>query len=317
MNAQPGMVEAMEHVSTDAVQSRCFHCNEPIPSGTCIYARIRQRDEAMCCEGCRAVAELIASAGLQDYYRYRNEPALKPEKTEDEWTLYAQPSMASQYVRDESRGKCSAIVLVDGIRCAACAWLIDRMLRRDEHVKDVNVNIATARVRVEWQGDQPYFSKILRALSSLGYKPHPLDARNIQQQADDERRAMLKRLGVSGVGMMQVMMYVLPMYVHSDMDGAVRHYLQLTGLLLTTPVLFYAGWPFLASAARTIKARMINMDVPVAIALLLAYGASVFNTLLQRGDTYFDSVCMFIFLLTLSRFVVTMVRHHSHSVADA
>ena len=317
MNAQLDTVDELDAHSSQPSLLLCFHCNEPVPAGTKIFARIKQRDESMCCEGCRAVAELIASAGLQDYYQYRNEPALKPATTNDEWALYAQPDIAAQYVRLESSTTCSAVILVDGIRCAACSWLIDRMLRRDASITDVNVNVATAHVRVVWQGDSSFFASVLRALSALGYKPHVLDAQGIQQQSDDERRSMLKRLGISGVGMMQVMMYVIPMYVHSDMDAPVRHYLQLISLLLTTPVLFYAGWPFLSSAMRAIKAYAINMDVPVAIALLLAYGASVWNTLAQHGDTYFDSVSMFIFLLTLGRFAVMTVRHRSHSVADA
>ncbi|MES1196212.1 MAG: cation-translocating P-type ATPase, partial [Steroidobacter sp.] len=262
-------------------------------------------------------AELISFAGLQDYYQYRDEPAIKPDSHQDEWSVYAQATVANQYVRIESNNHCSTIVLVDGIRCAACSWLIDRMLRRDAAITEVNVNVATSRVQVKWQGEVTYFEKVLRTLASLGYKPHAMDAAGMQQHASDERRSMLKRLGIAGVGMMQVMMYVLPMYVHSDMDSTVRHYLQLTGLILTTPVMFYSGWPFVTSAWRAIKLRSINMDVPVALALLLAYAASTWNTLTQHGETYFDSVCMFIFLLTLARFVVMTVRHRSQSVTDA
>ena len=318
MNAQLGLDDPRSAQSVKIAPALCFHCNEPIPAGIRIFAQLKQQQEAMCCEGCRAVAELIASAGLQDYYQYRSEPAVKPDET-DEWQLYSQPQIATQYVRDEERlpGQCSAVILADGIRCAACSWLIDRMLRRDGNIKDVNVNLATSRVHVTWQGEPNYFAEILRALSRLGYRPHALDAQGLEQHTNDERRSILKRLGVSGVGMMQVMMYVLPMYVHSDMDAPVRHYLQLVGLLLTTPVLFYAGWPFIANAVRALRIRVVNMDVPVAIALVLAYGASVFNTLMQRGETYFDSVTMFIFLLTLARFVVMTVRHRSQSVADA
>lgn len=263
------------------------------------------------------MAELISFAGLQDYYQYRDEPAVKPESSNDEWSAYAQPSIATQYVRVNSANNFSAIILVDGIRCAACSWLIDRMLRRDPAITEVNVNIATSRAQVSWKGEPTHFAQLMRTLASLGYKPHPMDAAGIQQHTSDERRSMLKRLGIAGVGMMQVMMYVLPMYVRTDMDTSVRHYLQLTGLLLTTPVLFYSGWPFVASAWRAIKSKTINMDVPVTLALLLAYGASVRNTLTQQGETYFDSVCMFIFLLTLARFVVMTVRHRSHSVTDA
>ncbi len=316
MNAQIDSADKIDSQSVGEARF-CFHCNELIPVGIKIFAQIKQRNEAMCCEGCRAVAELITVAGLQDYYQYRSQPALKPEQANDEWSLYSQSGIAKQYVSSEYPDKCAATILVDGLRCAACSWLIDRMLRRDSNIINVDVNVATARVHVTWRGAVTYFAEVLRALSRLGYRPHALDAQGLQQYTDNERRNMLKRLGVSGVGMMQVMMYVLPTYLHNDMDVTVRHYLQLVGLMLTTPVLFYAGWPFLESAARAVRLHSINMDVPVVMALLLAYGASVFNTLLWQGETYFDSVSMFIFLLTLSRFVVMTVRHHSHSVADA
>jgi len=300
----------------DASQTLCFHCNEPVPAGTHIHALIRNQSRAMCCEGCRAVAELISAVGLQDYYQYRDEPALKPAGDQDEFVIYSQPDVAEQYVRNDGDNHVTTL-LVDGIRCAACAWLIDRMLRRDANIKDVDVTVAASRVRVIWKGESTYLAKVMRMLANIGYRPHALDADALRQHAHQERRDMLKRLGVAGVGMMQVMMYVLPTYIHSDMDATVRHYLQLTGLLLTTPVLFYAGGPFLQSAVRVLRQHSINMDVPVSIALVLAYGASVINTLRGQGETYFDSVSMFVFFLTLARFVVMSVRHHNQSIADA
>lgn len=275
----------------------------------------------MCCEGCRAVAELIAGVGLEGYYQYRREPALKPTASDnDEWHGYAQPSVAAQYVRQETAQRCSATVLLDGLRCAACAWLIDRMLRREAGVIDISVNTATGRAHLVWSPQQINFAELLRSLSRLGYRPTPINPESLQQHVIDERRTMLKRLGVAGLGMMQVMMYVLPLYVHSDRDEQVTHYLQIVSLLLTTPVLFYAGWPFLANAARAVRLKSISMDVPVAIALLLAYLASAYNTLepnAANNPVYFDSLSMFIFLLTLGRFVEMVVRHRSNSVTDA
>ncbi len=297
----------------------CFHCGEPIPPGTQIFARLKQRRAAMCCEGCRAVAELIAGVGLEDYYRYRCEPGSKPLAQPDVWQAYAQPEVAAQFVRDEANAQRSVSLLIDGVRCAACAWLIDRMLRRVPGIVDVSVNTATTRARVVWQDGQCDLPAVLRALSELGYRPHPVNGENLQQQAQEERRSALKRLGVAGLGMMQVMMYVLPLYVREQthMDAEVVSFMQIVSLLLTTPVLFYAGWPFLINAMRSLRHRAISMDVPVALALLLAYGASVYNTLRHQGETYFDSVTMFIFFLALGRYVEMMVRHRTGSVTDA
>ncbi len=302
----------------------CFHCGEPVPPGTRIYAQLNDTQAAMCCEGCRAVAELIAGVGLQDYYRYRSEPGNKPaqvmpSRLNDPWQAFAQPDVTAQFVRDEANGMKSCILLIDGLRCAACAWLIDRMLRRVPGVIEVSVNAATTRARIVWRSGECDLSTVLRTLANLGYRPHPLDATALQQHTQDERRTALKRLGVAGLGMMQVMMYVLPLYLREQtrMDADVVSFLRIISLLLTTPVLFYAGWPFLSNALRALRNRSIDMDVPVALALVLAYGASVYNTLTQHGEVYFDSVTMFVSFLALGRYVEMTVRHRTGSITDA
>ncbi len=274
----------------------------------------------MCCEGCRAVAELIAGVGLSDYYQYRSQPALKPEpRNQAEWQRYATPEIAAQFVHEESPGQLAANLLVAGLRCAACSWLIERSLTRRPGVVSARINLATGRLRVVWRAEQMQLSDLLRALNDLGYPSQPVNADNVFLHRQQERRTALRRLGVAGLGMMQVMMYVLPLYMREQtrMEDSVQHYLQLISLLLTTPVLFYSGWPFLSSATRALRNRSINMDVPVALALLLAYGASVYNTLRGAGETWFDSVTMFVFLLGLGRYVEMTLRHRSGSRSDA
>lgn len=306
----------------------CFHCGEPIPPGTHIYARMAETQAAMCCEGCRAVAELIAGVGLQDYYRYRGELGNKPAPLRaspidpwlsDPWLSFAQPKIAAQFVRDEPQGRQSSILLIDGLRCAACAWLIERMLRRVPGIIEVSVNTAAMRAHVVWRGGDCDLPTVLRTVADLGYRPHPLDVAALQLHWQEERRTALKRLGVAGLGMMQVMMYMLPLYVREQtrMDAEVTSFLRIISLLLTTPVLFYAGWPFLRNALRALRNRSIDMDVPVALALVLAYGASVYNTLTQQGEVYFDSVTMFIFFLALGRYVEMAVRHRTGSITEA
>jgi Cu2+-exporting ATPase len=272
----------------------------------------------MCCEGCRAVAELIASVGLSDYYRYRTKPAAKHnQKHQNSWQPFTQTDIAAQYVHDESAELQSANLLITGLRCSACAWLIERRMSSIAEIDSVGVNIATQRVRVAWHTGQLHLSDLLRLLSELGYPALPVNSDSTHHYKSDERRSALRRIGVAGIGMMQVMMYVLPLYGADYLDVAVTHYLQLVGLLLTTPVLFYSGWPFLNSAARALYNRSINMDVPVVLALLMAYGASVYNTLRGIGTVYFDSVTMFVFLLSLGRYMEMMVRHRSSSHGDA
>jgi Cu2+-exporting ATPase len=297
--------------------SVCFHCNEPIPKNLQIFARIGPRDEPVCCHGCRAVAELIVGAGLQDYYRFRDAPAHRSEEAADSgrWLAYDQPELLAQFTRSENDGARSTTLVLDGIGCAACGWLIDRMLKRECGVCAVNVNVATARVYVRWQSNAIAFSRLLQCLDSLGYRPHVAISRGADRSRD-ERRAALKRLAVAGFGMMQVMMLAVAFYV-GGVEANVLTYFRYISLLCSTPVLFYAGWPFLINAWRAIRVRAITMDVPVTIGLVLAYGASLWNTVSGKGEVYFDSVTMFVFFLAIGRFVEMTARHRTADVTDA
>ncbi|HEY0682819.1 MAG TPA: heavy metal translocating P-type ATPase metal-binding domain-containing protein, partial [Steroidobacter sp.] len=126
----------------------CFHCGEPL-RGSLLIARVEQRDEPVCCSGCQAVAELIARAGLGDFYRYRDGASTRPgiEVEADKWRVYADPQFASQFIRTD-KGQTSVTLLIQGLRCSACSWLIDQVLRRHAGILDVSVKAATGRASV-------------------------------------------------------------------------------------------------------------------------------------------------------------------------
>jgi len=220
---------------------------------------------------------------------------------------------------NESRGHSRAVFAADGIRCAACSGSIERAVNRLPGIERVSVNVATARVCVEWHASETDFGTILRAIEAAGFRPVPLAGVASESAFLRERRQALKRIGLAGLGMMQVMMYVLGVYVARSgaMDPAIASYLRYVGLLITTPVLLYSGAPFLLGALQNIRQRSLGMDVPVALALCLAFGASVFNTVRGQGQTYFDSVTMFIFFLSVGRYVEMVVRQRSLSMSEA
>lgn len=302
--------------------SLCFHCGEPL-RGSALVARIEQRDEPVCCSGCQAVAELIAGTGLGDFYRYRDGSSVRPRNDDqsDKWRAYADPQFAAQFTRTSKR-QTTVTLLIEGLRCSACSWLIDQVLRRNTGILDVSVNAATGRASVVWDSEKLNLADIMRTIAQLGYVPHPVTDETVTRALRQERRDSLKRLAVSGFGMMQVMMFAVAVYsaelAHEIMEPALLSYFRIVSLLVATPVMFYAGAPILLSAWNSVRSRSLGMDVPVSIALLLAYGASVWNTFNGAGgEVYFDSVTMFIFFLTLGRFVQMSVRQHTAGVTDA
>jgi len=299
----------------------CFHCGEPIPAGTIIRARLAGREEPMCCHGCKAVAEFIAGAGLDDYYKYRDAAAARADEAyrPDRWSAYDRADLVERLSRPEPNGARSITVLLEGLRCAACSWLADRALHLQSGVLDVSVNPATARARFVWDPAKVRLGDLLRVLEHVGLRPHPLAGEPAGQLSTLERRTALKRLAVAGFGMMQVMMFAVPLYIgeSSGMEAGIRELLRLVSMLIAVPVALYAGWPFYVGAWQAIRARGISMDVPVSIAIALAFFASVWNALRGHGEVYFDSVTMFVFFLSLGRYVEMIARHRAGSVADA
>jgi len=210
------------------------------------------------------------------------------------------------------------VFLAEGMHCAGCARSIERAIGALPGVDGVKVNGATARVAVDWRGrGGTRLAQILEAVRRAGFTPVPLAGQAATAEFQRERRAALKRVGLASLGMMQAMMYLTALYGVSDIDASMAQLMRIAGMIIVTPVLFYSGAPYLAGAWRDLANRRLGMDVPVAIALLLAWIPSVLNTLRGAGEVYFDSVGMFIFFLSAGRYVEMNLRHRTLGSGEA
>jgi P-type Cu2+ transporter len=298
--------------------SVCFHCGEPNPASPAIDASIQGRQQAVCCPGCKAAAEWIDTLGLGDYYRLRSEPALRGEGVPD-FSAWDRPALRRLHVRESSPGHAEIIVLVDGLRCSACAWLIERAMRSIAGVHEVGVNALARRVVLGFDPDRIAVSELLGALARLGYQPHPLTAEMIDSQRQRESRAALKRLAVAGLGTMQAMMMAVALYagVFDGIDPSVREFFHWLGFLVATPVVLYSAQPFFSGALREWRSHHLSMDTPVALAIGLIYLASLLGVIVGARDIYFDSVSMFVLFLLLGRHLAMRARHRAGDVVDA
>ena len=294
---------------------RCFHCGESIPSGIELTVTRNGVAELVCCTGCQAVAELINAMGLGRYYQFRQSLALKADQDIDQvveaWKGCDQRE--AMWGRDLSNGTKELLLQTEGIRCAACSWLIRSHLEANPGVSAVQVDTATGYTRIVWNPGATRLSTLARSLLELGYKPHLPLAGEEEHARQNERREALKRLGVAGLGMMQVMMYAVGLYAGdaSGMSNAARAFLEWVSLAVTLPVLLYSGRVFFEGAWRSLKARSPGMDVPVALAIGLAFTASCFSFFRGEGPVWFDSVVMFIFFLSLGRYLEMIMRHRN------
>ncbi len=298
-----------------AVPDTCFHCALPNPRGCDLTVEIEGQRQNVCCPGCKAVAELIRDSGMLSYYAMRDAPQPgvgKPAPEEAEWMVFNGSEMLTAFA-DINNDIAVATIYAGGMYCSACSWLIETSLGKIKGVLSVDVNPVTHRLRVRWRFEEIGLGDILAALSRLGYRPQPLAAGDTTRPEIAEQRAALKRLLVASLGMMQVMMFAVGLYAgdFQGIDADMQRFLRLVSFFVATPVVFYAARPFFASAWRGVSARRPGMDLPVSIAIGSAYAASVYATFTNGPAVWFDSVAMFVFFLTLGRFLEMRARHRS------
>ena len=295
----------------------CYHCGEPLPD-----LPVRQHwegaEQAFCCQGCAAAAEWIRHSDLGDYYQLRSAAAMRVGTEPQDLSIWDRDELLDEHSHRIEGGR-EIIRLTDGMRCAACAWLIDRALAREDGVLDSTANAVTGRIRIAWDPQRAALSQLLQRLSLLGYRPYLASGEASERARQSERRRWLLRLGIAGLGAFQAMMLAEALYLdtHNTMPVPTRDFFRWITFLVSTPVVFYSGWPFLIGAWRELRNRHLGMDTLIASSTLLAYFASLVETIRGGPHVWYDAAVMFVFLLLAARMLEQRARNIATAQVDA
>ncbi len=300
----------------------CYHCGQAVPGGVELSVNIARQSRAMCCRGCQAVARAIVDNGLSEYYSNRTAlPGQGHEVLPDELkklALYDHPDIQRSFVIDSGEHQREAVLILEGITCAACVWLNERHLKQLPGVNSVQVNYANHRARIAWDSREISLSRILQEIQLLGYNAHPYSALQADALRQSKRKKDLQRLAIAGIGAAQTMMLSVGLYA-GNWDGIAPSTVVLLrwfGLLLTLPVVTFSAMPFYRAAWSGIKSRHLNMDVPVALAIITAFIGSVWVTLFGGAHVYYDSIGMFTLFLLGTRLLEAGARGKSIESAE-
>lgn len=300
----------------------CYHCGQPVLTQENLSVIIAQQPHAMCCRGCQAVAQAIVDNGLADYYRNRTAlPGQGHEVLPDvlkKLALYDHPEIQQSFVIDSGNHEREAVLILEGITCAACIWLNERHLQQLPGVKSVQVNYASHRARVAWDSREIELSRILQEIQLLGYNAHPYSA----LQADAMRKARhkkdLQRIAIAGIGAAQAMMLSVGLYAGNwyGIEADTVKLLRWFSLLLTLPVVTFSAMPFYRAAWSGVKSGHLNMDVPVTLAIITAFIGSLWVTLFGGAHVYYDAISMFTLFLLGTRMLESGARRKSVESAE-
>jgi Cu2+-exporting ATPase len=293
----------------------CFHCGLPIPAGADYRTRLDGAERRFCCFGCQSVCSAIFEAGLQGYYQRTPEGVLlgPPPEPPRDIEIYDFDEVQQEFATCSGDTR-DIHLLVEGIHCAACVWLIERGLQRVPGVLSANVNLAARRLHLRWDNRRSKLSDVLRALARIGYSAVPYDPESAEGIIKKANRAMLYRLFFAGFAMMNMLWVSIALYSGASRDEF-REFFHWIGLILATPTLLYAGYPFYRGAIGGLRGGRLTMDLPIAIGLSVTYAYSLYVTVSgsKTGEVYFDTVTNLIFVILVGRYLEGMFRHQAIS----
>ncbi|AAY91202.2 cadmium-translocating P-type ATPase [Pseudomonas protegens] len=294
----------------------CYHCALPVPAGSRFTAVVLGQPREFCCPGCQAVAEAIVAGGLEHYYSHRSEASANPEalpvQLVDELALYDRADVQQPFVRHEGE-LAETTLLMEGISCAACGWLIEKHLRSLPAVAEARLNLSNHRLHVRWADSQLPLSQVLSELRHIGYAAHPYQPDRASEQLASENRLALRQLGVAGLLWFQAMMATMATWpeFNIDLSPELHTILRWVALFLTTPIVFYSCAPFFKGAMRDLRTRHLTMDVSVSLAIGGAYLAGIWTSISGIGELYFDAVGMFALFLLAGRYLERRARERT------
>ena len=306
----------------------CYHCGSDTEAESSLHADLGGIRRPFCCTGCMAVAQTIYGEGLESFYQRQVSAGERPDyllagnELPEALEVYKDPALQERFVKILDTGFAETILSLEKIRCAACVWLCEHHLQRVFGVDDVQINYVTLKAIVRFDPLKIGIPKILYEVQRIGYLAWPYEPSELALRSKRERRNLLFRLGVALLGMMQVMMYAWPIYTDSiDLSPENNLLLNWTSWLLTVPVILYSAAPIFASAWRSMgsfgKTRSLGMDVPIALALGMAFTVGTVNLLVGDGPSYFDSITMFVAFTLGARYIELIARQDAQSGSEA
>ncbi len=261
--------------------------------------------QQFCCAGCRTVAEAIQASGLSWYYQLldQEETAQPARTTGRDYAEMDDASFAEAHVRTGSRGELETVFYVEGVHCAACVWLVEKLPQVVPGVREARLDYGRRLATVRWQDGVVGLAQIARALDRLGYPPHPVCQGSEQLLRRDTERRQLIHVGVAGAIAGNVMLMAFALYggwFHGMEDGF-RAMFRWASLGLAVLAVTWPGRVFFRGAWAALRTRTVHMDVPIALGLGAGLLGGAWNTVTGGGEVYFDSVTALVFLLLVGR----------------
>ncbi|MFW3344662.1 heavy metal translocating P-type ATPase [Aliarcobacter butzleri] len=282
---------------------KCNHCHLEFDKNI----MIKDNDLNFCCKGCQGVYHLLKSDGLESFYEKLGNKTIAPpiEVFNDDITKFDSLNFYDNYVSKTKEGFNQIDLIIEGIHCAACVWLNEKILFDTKGIVEANINFTTNKARIIWDDDILKLSQIILKIRSIGYNAYAYDSSVADIAVSKAKQDYFVRIMVAVVCTMNIMMLSVAKYTgfFTGITPEVMQMIHLGEFILSTPVLFYSGWVFYKGAYYGLKNKMVTMDLAVSTGATLSYIYSLTILLGAKGDSYFDSVAMIITFVLVGKYL--------------
>ncbi|MGC4067991.1 MAG: heavy metal translocating P-type ATPase [Polyangiaceae bacterium] len=295
----------------------CSHCGLPVARGDVVFGSPLQ----FCCYGCRTVYEVLQSSGLSEYYALRERATAEKRRasaTCRSYEAFDDERFRAMHCRPIDDGLLQVELYLEGVHCAACVWLVERVALIVPGSVRATLDIGRSIVTLVYDPDTVKLSELGRALDRLGYPPHAVRGADALLLRRKEQRTLLLRIGVAAACAGNAMLMALALYSgsFSGMDAEYVALFRWGSLLVTLPAVLWSASPFFKGALAAVRVRTAHMDLPIAIGILAGFTGGVIATISGRGEVYFDTITVLIFLLLVGRWIQLRQQDMARSAAE-
>lgn len=287
-------------ISREQKSTLCYHCGTP-----CITDSIAIEDKLFCCEGCKLVYELINENGLCDYYQLQSHPGVSQIKAirNDKYAYLDNEDIAKQLYKFTNGDYTIVTFYIPGVHCSSCMWLLEHLNRVNPNIVESRLNFTTKEVTIHFSKSKVSIRRIVELLATIGYEPYiSLDEAD-KKKARNYNKQRIYKLGVAGFCFGNIMMMSFPEYLslNTGIEEKYAHLFRYLNLVLSIPVFFYSSTEFFSTAWKGLRQKTLNIDAPIALAIIITFARSIFEIATATGAGYLDSMSGIVFFMLVGR----------------
>lgn len=283
------------------MSENCFHCGQPVEK-----ERIEFDDKMFCCSGCKSVYEILNMNHLGNFYELNKQSGIRPDENTSQFDYLDTPEVFDK-VTDFSEGNTSLITLkIPVIHCSSCIWLLESLHTLNKNIHFSQVHFTRKTLQVSFNHNELKLSELAKFLTNLGYKP-VINLETADKKEETLDKSLLIKLAIAGFAFGNGMFFSFPEYAQEILGtqdfwmDQYKNLFRFIMFLLATPVVFYSASDYFKSAWFGLKNKIVNIDVPIVLGILVLYGRSIYEVLTDYGAGYFDTLCGLLFFMLLGK----------------